>query len=94
MSLDHAEGRNLVNTGHSFALQIKVNKPTNIDEVREIVHGIIKQFKKNVEEKKLYTFLYKPDGRPYHEVYAQRLFFSVAGCPRSRVRDRGILESL
>jgi hypothetical protein len=61
-----------------FPFHINVKKPTNIGELREIVHGIIRQFKKNIEENKLYKFLYKPDGKPYHEVYAQRLFFSVA----------------
>jgi hypothetical protein len=65
-------------SAQEFPLKINVKKPTNIDELREVVHAIIKQFKKNIEDNKLYTFLYKPNGRPYHEVYSQRLFFSVA----------------
>jgi hypothetical protein len=59
-------------------LEIRLKKPANIDELREVVHAIIGQFKKNVEENKLYTFLYRPNGRPHHEVYAQRLFFAIA----------------
>jgi hypothetical protein len=31
-----------------------------------------------VEENRLYEFLYRDDGRPRHEVFAQRLFYAVA----------------
>jgi hypothetical protein len=65
-------------SAQEFPLKISIKKPANIDELREVVHAIIKQFKKNIEDNKLYSFLYKPNGRPYHEKYAQLLFFSVA----------------
>jgi hypothetical protein len=61
-----------------FPLQIQIKKPANIEELRAVVHAVVRQFKKNVEENKLYSFLYRPDGSPHHEVYAQRLFFAVA----------------
>jgi hypothetical protein len=38
---------------------------------------ILTQFKKNIEENRLYEFLYKDDGKPRHEVFAQRLFYAV-----------------
>ncbi|MGA2356744.1 MAG: hypothetical protein ABSG02_19795 [Terriglobales bacterium] len=59
-------------------LDIPVKHPTNLSEVRTVVDLILKKFKKNVEENRLYEFLYRDDGKPKHEVFAQRLFYAVA----------------
>ena len=59
-------------------IEIPIRKPTTITDLRAVVDLIITQFKKNVEENRLYEFLYKEDGKPKHEVFAQRLFYAVA----------------
>lgn len=59
-------------------LEIGIKKPANIDELRTVVGLILAKFKKNVEENRLYEFLYKDNGKPRHEVFAQRLFYAVA----------------
>jgi len=59
-------------------LEISIKQPKNIGELRTILDLIIARFKKNVEENRLYEFLYKDNGKPKHEVFAQRLFYAVA----------------
>ena len=39
---------------------------------------MVGQFKKNIENNKLYQVLYNEDGSPRREVFAQRLFFATA----------------
>jgi hypothetical protein len=59
-------------------LEISIKRPKTIGELRAIVSMILAQFKKNIEENRLYEFLYKDNGKPKHEVFAQRLFYAVA----------------
>ncbi len=59
-------------------LEIPLKHPTTILELRTVVDLILKKFKKNVEENRLYEFLYRDNGKPKHEVFAQRLFYAVA----------------
>ncbi len=61
-----------------FPLEIKTAQPRNINELREVVDLILKQFTKNVEQNKLWEMLYAEDGRPRHESFAQRLFYAIA----------------
>ncbi len=61
-----------------FPIKLGIKSPHAIAEVREIVLSIIRQFKKNVEENRLYEVIYDNDGRPRKEVYSQRLFYAVA----------------
>ncbi len=62
----------------SNPLRISVTRPQNIAELRAIVNVMLEQFKKNIEDNKLYQVLYKENGRPREEVFAQRLFFATA----------------
>ena len=62
----------------SSPVQISVTRPQNIAELRAVVTLILQQFKKLVEENKLYQVLYKDNGRPRGEVFSQRLFFAIA----------------
>lgn len=68
--------------GHSAAkaspLEIGIKKPKTIGDLRTIVSQILTQFKKNVEENRLHEFLYRDNGKPRHEVFAQWLFYAVA----------------
>jgi hypothetical protein len=59
-------------------LTIETKQPRSMDELQAVLKSIIRQFKKNIEENKLYEVLYREDGRPRHEVFAQRLFFAIA----------------
>lgn len=59
-------------------LTIETKKPRSIDDLRNVVKQIVTQFKKNIEENKLYEVLYAPNGRPRHERFAQRLFYAIA----------------
>lgn len=59
-------------------IEIGIKKPRTVDELLTIIDAIVKQFKKNIEENRLYEVLYRDDGRPRPEVYSQRLFYAVA----------------
>lgn len=59
-------------------LTISTKKPSNIEELRSVVKLIVAQFKKNIEDNKLYRHLYDESGKPRHEEFAQRLFFATA----------------
>ncbi len=59
-------------------IKIIGNRPKTIGDIRAIVAQIISQFRKNVEENKLYEVLYGEGGTPRNEVFGQRLFFAVA----------------
>jgi hypothetical protein len=61
-----------------FPLEIKTKQPRNIEELREVVNLIVKQFTKNVEQNKLWEMLYTDNGRPRHERFSQRLFYAIA----------------
>jgi hypothetical protein len=58
-------------------LVIDNKQPKTVSELRDVLRLIISQFKKNVEENKLYQVLYG-DGRPRREEFSQRLFFATA----------------
>jgi hypothetical protein len=59
-------------------LAIETKKPQNMEDLRKVVRQIVAQFKKNIEENKLYEVLYAPNGRPRHERFSQRLFYAIA----------------
>lgn len=59
-------------------LTIDTKKPSNIDELRSVVKLIVAQFKRNIENNKLYQHLYDESGKPRREEFAQRLFFATA----------------
>jgi hypothetical protein len=59
-------------------LTIETKKPQSMDDLRKVVRQIVVQFKKNIEENKLYEVLYAPNGRARHERFAQRLFYAIA----------------
>ena len=59
-------------------LQIGIKQPKSITELKEILDAIITQFKKNIEENKVYEVLYKENGKPRREVFGQRLFYAIA----------------
>jgi hypothetical protein len=59
-------------------LDISLTHPTDLSDLRTVVDLILKKFKRNVEENRLYEFLYRDNGKPKHEVFAQRLFYAVA----------------
>ena len=61
-----------------FPLEIKTKQPKTIAEVRKVLDQIIAQFKKNIEDNKLYEVLYGESGDPRPEVFAQRLFYAIA----------------
>jgi len=61
-----------------FPLEIKTAQPQTIEQLREVVNLILKQFKKNVEQNKLWEMLYADNGRARHERFAQRLFYAIA----------------
>ena len=58
--------------------QITLKYPTTIADLRTVLDLILKRFKKNVEENRLYEFLYRDNGKPKNELFAQRLFYAVA----------------
>jgi hypothetical protein len=62
----------------NFPLEIARKHPENIRELREVLNLIILQFKKNIEENKLYEVLYGETGKPRQEVFSQRLFYAIA----------------
>ena len=59
-------------------LTIKTKKPRNIEQLREVLNHIVRQFKKNIEQNKLYEVLYDDSGKPRREVFAQLVFFASA----------------
>jgi hypothetical protein len=61
-----------------YPLALAIKAPKTIAEVKSIVSNIIKQFKKNVEENRLYEVLYDNNDQPRKEVYSQRLFYAIA----------------
>lgn len=63
---------------NSSPVKIDNKQPKTVDELRAVLNTIIAQFKKNVEENKLYEILYGENGKPRAEVFSQRLFFAVA----------------
>ena len=59
-------------------LVIPIKKPKDLKELRSIVQSILAQFKKNIEDNKLYRVLYKEDGESQREEFSQLLFYAVA----------------
>jgi hypothetical protein len=59
-------------------LEIGIKQPKTIEDLHIVIDLIVAKFKKNVEENRLYELLYKENGRPKHEVFAQRIFYAVA----------------
>ncbi len=68
-------GRSVAQT---YPLTLQIKQPKDIGEVRQLVHAIIQQFKRNIENNRLYEVLYGESGKPRHEVFAQRLFYAIA----------------
>jgi hypothetical protein len=62
----------------AYPIEIRTKRPRTIPELREVLGLIVAQFKKNVEENKLYEVLYGEGGRPRWEVFSQRLFYAIA----------------
>ncbi|RYG37365.1 hypothetical protein EON81_06900 [bacterium] len=52
--------------------------PTDADSALALVRQIISDYKFLIEDRRLSLLLYKEDGRPRHEHFAQMLFFAVA----------------
>lgn len=61
-----------------YPLAILQKKPETIAELRQVLNLIVAQFKKNIEENKLYEVLYGEDRKARNEVYGQRLFYAIA----------------
>jgi hypothetical protein len=61
-----------------FPIEIPIKQPKTIQELRGVLNLIVAQFKKNIEENKLYEVLYGESGRPRPEVFSQRLFYAIA----------------
>ena len=59
-------------------IKIDIKQPKSVDELRAVLKAIVGQFKKNIEQNKLYQVLYNEDGSPRREVFSQRLFFATA----------------
>ena len=62
----------------TYPIEIKTNRPKTIAELRRVLNLIVAQFKRNIEENKLYEVLYGENGRPRLEVFSQRLFYAIA----------------
>jgi hypothetical protein len=61
-----------------FPLIIAERRPKNMAELRWVLDLIVAQFKKNIEDNKLYEVLYGENGKPRQEVFGQRLFYAIA----------------
>jgi hypothetical protein len=61
-----------------FPLKIAQAKPKTTAELMQVLNLIVAQFKKNIEDNKLYEVLYGENGEPRHEVFGQRLFYAIA----------------
>ena len=61
-----------------FPLKIAQARPKTTAELMQVLNLIVAQFKKNIEENKLYEVLYGEDGEPRGEVFGQRLFYAIA----------------
>lgn len=66
------------NAAEAYPLAIETKKPQSMDDLKKVVRQIVAQFKKSIEENKLYEVLYAPNGRPRHERFSQRLFYAIA----------------
>jgi len=66
------------NAAKASPLEIPIKRPKTIGDLRAIVDLILNQFKRNIEQNRLYEFLYRDNGRPQPERLAQRLFYAVA----------------
>jgi hypothetical protein len=66
------------NTATQNPVEIDPKKPKTVAEILHILDQIIRQFKKNVEENRLYETLYSDTGKPRNERYSQLLFFGTA----------------
>jgi hypothetical protein len=69
----------------SFAMEYASNHPLalkkdirTLHDLRQVVGSIVDQFRRNIESNGLNKLLYKPDGRPQREAFAQLLFFASA----------------
>jgi hypothetical protein len=59
-------------------LEIQNKKPQNMGDLRKVLNLIVAQFKKLVEQNKLYEVLYDDNGTARREEFSQRVFFAVA----------------
>lgn len=65
-------------TAAKYPVKIEQTKPKNIAELRQVLNLIVAQFKKNIEDNKLYEVLYGESGDARPEVFSQRLFYAIA----------------
>jgi hypothetical protein len=63
-------------TDYPVPLQLGA-KPT-FDEIESLVRAIIEQYRRHIEDNGLNLHLYDATGKPLHERFSQRLFFSLA----------------
>jgi len=61
-----------------FPLKIAQARPKTTAELMQVLNLIVAQFKKNIEDNKLYEVLYGENGEPRPEVFGQRLFYAIA----------------
>ena len=66
------------NTASNNPIEINPKQPKTIADILQVLDQIIRQFKKNVEDNRLYETLYSDFGKPRNERYSQRLFFGTA----------------
>jgi hypothetical protein len=59
-------------------LQLILSGAPTLDEIQTVVENIIQQFKVHIEDNGLNIHLYDARGKPLHERYSQKLFFSIA----------------
>jgi len=62
----------------TYPIEIRTTRPKTIADLRQVLSLIVAQFKKNIEENKLYEVLYGENGRARPEVFSQRLFYAIA----------------
>jgi len=61
-----------------YPLTLNLKTSPTLDEIQGIVETIVVHFKELIEHNGLNLHLYDTSGKPLHERYSQRLFFSVA----------------
>jgi hypothetical protein len=61
-----------------FPLALLLTRPKTLTDLRQILDAIIRQFRRNIEDNKLYEVLYDDDEKPRRERFSQRLFYAIA----------------
>jgi hypothetical protein len=70
-----------------YPVTLELRDTPSLDEIETLVRTIIEQYKKHIENNGLNLHLYDSAGKPLHERFAQRLFFSLADvyCKANRI---------